>query len=176
MEGAARAGHARRRPWRSPGWSEYINPGRRRRRWRRGSEPQAGGPSLREGRKGRGERQREAGRPRAGGQRSAERGPRAHEEARGPWAPGSSECGQAGRSRAGRGAVRPGKGCRPWAARGTCCRDPRGAPRAGVTRGGGRLPWRSREARGRGARGVEGRAGGQVSPSHLKAGVAEINY
>lgn len=137
-----RAGHARRRPWRSPGWIEYINPGRRR----QGSELQAGGPSLREGRKGRGERQREAGRPRAGGQRSAERGPRAHEEARGPWAPGSSECGQAGRSRAGHGAARPGKGCRPWAARGTCCRDPRGSPRAGVTRGGGRLLWRFRGA------------------------------
>lgn len=25
VEGAARAGYARRRPWRSPGWSEYIN-------------------------------------------------------------------------------------------------------------------------------------------------------
>lgn len=142
-----RAGYARRRPWRSPGWSEYINPGRRRRR--RGSELRAGRPSLREGRKGRGERRREAGRPRAGGQRSAERGPWAHEEARGPWAPGSSEC------RAGRGAARPGEGCRPRAARGTCCRGLRGAPRAGVTRGGGRLPWRSWEARGRGACGVE---------------------
>lgn len=100
-----RAGDARRRPWRLPGWSEYISPGRRQRR-RRGSERaslERAGPSLREGRKGRGERQREAGRPRAGGQRSAERGPRAHEEARGPWAPGSSECGRAepGRARGG---------------------------------------------------------------------------
>lgn len=147
-----RAGYAPRRPWRSPGWSQYINPGRRRWR-RRGSELRAGGPSLREGRKGRGERRREAGRPRAGGQRSAERGPRAHEEAGGPWAPGSSECGPAEPGRAwggeagrglqaagGAGDLLPGPegrpACRRHAGRGTVAMAIQGGAGAGCVRGG----------------------------------------
>ena len=143
-----------------------------------GASLERAGPSLREGRKGRGERRREAGRPQAGGQRSAERGPRAHEEARGPWAPGSSECGRAGRSRAGRGAARPGKGCRARAAglgpRGGLVAGAQGAPRVLASRGEGDGCHDDPGRLGGGVRAGWKGAGGQLSPPHLRAGTAEI--
>lgn len=123
-----------------------------------GASLERAGPGLREGRKGRGERRREAGRPRAGGQRSAApsgargsmRRPRDHGL--------QDQVSAAGRRRAGRGGGEAGLELQaPGRAWGTCCLDLRGAPRGGVKRGGGRLPWRCGEARGRGARRVEGR-------------------
>lgn len=125
----------------------------------KGASLERAGPCLREGRKGRGERRREAGRPRAGGQSSAApsgargsmRRPRDHGL--------QDQVSAAGRSRAGcvgrRGwAIAAGRGP---SLGGTCCPDRRGAPRGGVRRGGGQLPWRCGRTQGRGARGVEGR-------------------
>lgn len=95
------------------------------------------GPSLRERRKGRGERRREAGRPRAGGQRSAERGPRVHEEAPGPWAPGSSECGRAEPGRAGRRGGEAGLELQAAGRAGGLVALTRGAPRVEASSGEG---------------------------------------
>lgn len=123
-----------------PAGASTLTPGGDCRGGGQGAILQRAGPCLREGRKGRGERRREAGRPRAGGQRSAApsgargsmRRPRDHGLQDQVSAAGRS--GARGRRGWARAAGRVG---RAW---GTCCRDQRGAPRGGVKRGGGRLP------------------------------------
>lgn len=166
----ARSEYARRRPWRSPGRSEYFNPGRRRQQQRqRGSHPRAGGLLPEE---------REEGAERAPeGSRSASEAPTgARRSMRRPRDHGlQDQVSASGRSRAGLGAreARPGSSCRPRAALGDLLRGPEGRPGGRVNLGGGWLPWGC----GRLSDGVRTRwrvAGDEMSSPHLRAGTADM--
>lgn len=167
----ARSEYARRRPWRSLGWSEYFNPGRRRQQRQRGSHPRAGGLLLEEREEG-AERAPEGGRSASeapSGARRSMRRPRDHGLQDQVSAAGQSRAGP-GRALGRRGRARAaGRGPR-W---GTCCGDRRGAPRGRVKQGGGWLPWGC----GRLRDGVRARwrvAGDEMSSPHLREGTADM--
>lgn len=140
----ARSEYARRRPWCSPGRSEYFNPGRRRQQQQRqrGSHPRAGG-LLPEEREEGAERAPEGGRSASeapSGARRSMRRPRDHGL--------QDQVSASGRSRAGLGAreARPGSSCRPRAALGDLLPRPEGRPACTRQFGRGMVAMGMREA------------------------------